>query len=99
MGFPGRCDRCGGPQVWTHHAGDVWVACETECLSEQLDAFGRNPPLRALCDEPEQTPKMEHSTEGGVVPFVGGDARTTVTESRSLVAPSPGFLDTMWEGN
>ena len=53
MSFPGLCVRCGGPQVWTLVSGDVWVACEHDCLSEQLDAFGRNPPLMAISSEGE----------------------------------------------
>ena len=99
MGFPGRCDRCGGPQVWTHHAGDVWVACKHDCLDEQLDAFGRNPPLIALCAGPEETPKMEHQRGGGVGLLEDGDGRMSDKKNQALVALPPGFLDVMWEGS
>jgi len=34
----------------------MYVACQAECEDRQIDLFGRNPPLIALCEEPEQTP-------------------------------------------
>ena len=95
IGFPGACEWCGGSQVWTHHAGEVYVACEADCLSPQLDAFGRNPPLIALCEKPEETPKMEQATEEGVVPLESGAANgSDVGESE----PPSGWLSSMWEG-
>ena len=52
----GQCDRCGGPQNWTIHEGEMWVACLADCTSRQLSLLGRDPPLIALCEKPEETP-------------------------------------------
>jgi len=54
----GKCSRCGGPNWWTIVRGKLWVACKGECTDDQIDIFGRNPPLIALCAEPEETPKV-----------------------------------------
>ena len=100
MGFPGRCDRCGGPQVWTHHAGEVWVACKHECVDEQLLLDGsRNPPLIALCAGPEETPKVELPKEGGVGLLEDSAVRMSDTKNQGLEDPPRDFLDVMWEGS
>ena len=78
--FPGLCERCGGPKVWTAVGSEVYTACKADCLDDQLDFFGRNPPLIALCEKPEQTPKMEHSREGGVVPPEGADFKESTDD-------------------
>jgi len=43
--FPGVCEFCGGPRVWTHVDEEIFVACSIECslwLESlcQLDLFG-----------------------------------------------------------
>ena len=96
MGFPGTCDRCGSPQVWTFHAGDVWVACPKLCLDDQVDMFGRNPPLMALCSEAEGVAEL--SEREGVVPLEGGAARTSVAKNEGPGDLPPGFLRNLWEG-
>ena len=69
-----ECDVCGGPQVWTIHQGEVWVACQLDC----------HPPLHRLTpppdsDEPEVLwrelfPQMELFEGEEVMPLEGGDA-------------------------
>ena len=77
MGFPGACVRCGGPQVWTLHAGDIWVACKHDCLSDQLMLDGtRNPPLISLCSEPDGLKELEE-TEGGKGTPEGRESNTS----------------------
>ena len=59
MGFPGECDRCGGSQVWTVHRDEIWVACKHDCIDQQIDLFGRNPPMIALYER--EDPKKDRS--------------------------------------
>ena len=74
MRFPGRCERCGGPQWWTYDGrGDTFIACKAECVGEQLVL-----PLDS--EWPGGVPKwavMEPPEGEGVVPHEGGDARTS----------------------
>ena len=70
-GFPGRCARCGGPQVWTVDSGDsVWVCCENVlCMDVQMVMPGFEDVPHFPCDG-------EVEPEGGtrVVPPEGGAA-------------------------
>ena len=95
MSFAGSCVCCGGPQVWTLVADEVWVACSADCESDQADLFGRNPPLIALCEEAEQTPKVEHPEEGWVRPLESSAANPSGTLQHE---PPAGWLSTIWEG-
>ena len=95
------CVRCGGPQVWTSVRGETWVACQADCIDDQVDMFGRNPPLVALCEEPEETPKaagVEHSGGEGVVPLEGGATNGSDEGTEWPGDPPQAFLDSMWEG-
>jgi len=94
----GPCERCGGPTVWTVVRGEMFVACGDDCLEEQLDAFGRNPPLVALLPERagDRTNAEVELIEGmGVVPCEGGEARMTDTFDHE---PPVGWLSTLWVG-
>jgi len=36
-GPAGRCEGCGGPQVWTVVRGEMYVHCELECFWSRLN--------------------------------------------------------------
>ena len=94
----GSCERCGGPVWWTEVRGELWVACQAECLEEQGDLFGRNPPIVSLCEDTEETPKVgkrEPLEEEGVVPLEG---EATVMRQEGSSEPPAGWLSSMWEG-
>ena len=97
MTIAGVCVRCGGPNVWTTHAGEVWVACEADCLDEQLLLDGsRNPPLIALCDPPEGFERVGTILgREGRGPPEGHSAKTSDVEEDQ---PPRGWLSTLWEG-
>ncbi len=70
----GPCEWCGGPQVWTIIAGEVYVACEGGCLPLPLE--GLAPPLDSeLCAISEFDPDMELFRGGGVAPCEGADSK------------------------
>ena len=87
--FPGKCERCGGPQLWTFDArGDTWVCCEDPgCVDDQLV-------LPSLdCEGPEQTPKMremEHRERGRVVPLESGAVKVSETDGCDPLQDTPG---------
>ncbi len=56
--FPGFCVRCGRLQVWTYHAGAIWVACPVDCPEDQLALPGFSP-LVALYPEEVEVPLLE----------------------------------------
>ena len=98
----GPCERCGGPQWWTVVRGEMWVACQAECEDDQMDLFGRNPPLIALLPEPDgdrRNTEAELFGGGGVVPCEGGDARTSEGLIHISEVPPPRFLELLWEGS
>ncbi len=95
VGPGGPCERCGGPTFWTTVRGEVWVACQDECLDDQLLLDGsRNPPLTALCSEGEGRAELR-GTEEGKGPPEGAVAR--MSDSR-IHEPPPGWLSSLWEG-
>ncbi len=74
------------------------MACEQDCLSEQLDLLGRNPPLIALCSEAEGRAELEvreHPREEGLEPRKGREAGMTM---RYIREPPVGWLSSLWEG-
>ena len=77
----------------------MYVACQADCTEAQVDLFGRDPPLIALCEEPEQTPKSELIRGGGVRPLEGADTKTSAALEESGQDPPGPFLDTLWEGS
>jgi len=61
--------------VWTIHQGEVWTACQVECCENQLDLFGRNPPLIALSADLSELPESDGTMSGrGVGPPEGSEA-------------------------
>ncbi len=95
--FPGKCDRCGGPQWWTFdRRGDTWVTCkDSECVDEQL----------SLPDCDPVKPEFAHDGRGGTQESSqgkgtpeGGDARMIGAEVEWPGELPQAFLDSMWEG-
>ena len=91
--FPGKCVRCGGPQVWTLDSCDqVWVRClDDACVDDQLVLAGFE-------DEPSCSPviaDVEPEGDPEVVPLEGG--ATNVCEEGYQVPPV-GWLRNLWEG-
>ena len=79
----GSCERCGGPQFWTIVRGEVWVACEDDCLSDQHDLFlPRTPPLIALEDPLESLGTVLEGEGSGTLE--GGDATVRMSEEDEL---------------
>ncbi len=82
-GFPGDCERCGGPQLWTADSeGMIWVKCENPgCLDNQLVLDGFE-------DEPQgcylESPPVEPEGRIQVVPLEGSEARMIEEENRDL---------------
>ncbi len=72
--FPGACAECGGPQVWTLHRGEVFVACQLDCghtfyrLAPPPDGEG----IEWFASE--LIPQLELFGEEGAKPLEGGDA-------------------------
>ncbi len=72
----GPCEWCGGPQWWTFVRGVMYVRCQGGCQSlfpEERVGFSRpvgDDPLGLL-----SRVIVEPYRDGGVVPFVGGDAK------------------------
>ncbi len=86
--------------MWTEHAGEVWVACQADCLDAQLMLDGsRNPPLIALCEDPQKVLKEPEVKEGGKGTPEGRESNTSGLLPQSQVAPPPGFLNALWEGD
>ena len=50
-GFPGLCDRCGGPQQWTMAEGVTWVRCLVDLCAEQLEFPGIAHPIVKVGEE------------------------------------------------
>ena len=98
MSFPGPCEWCGGSQVWTTIRGEVYVSCDGGC--SPLPGLGLDPPPDSEeFVRSEETPKVEHSKEEGVVPLEGG--ATDEKDSSVLVhvgVPLQAVLLNLWEG-
>ena len=82
MSFPGKCDRCDGPQEWTIYAGVTFVRCERGCQGEQLTMEGFDLPS----DSEDPGYSFARSVEG-LEPLPGrgveayeGDATDEVSE-------------------
>jgi hypothetical protein len=75
-GFPGACDLCGGPQLWTLRNDELYVCCERQC---QLDLFADRGTTSRDSESGWFDPEvwlMEPLEESGVVPPEGSDANT-----------------------
>ena len=83
--FPGVCDLCGGPQVWTLRGDEVWSACQLGCQLELFEGEEILPPLAKgdpgfnEVHPPEGTLRQEGSST-----LVGGDAKTSEDRDREL---------------
>ncbi len=70
ISFPGTCDVCGGPQVWTHHCGEIYVACKVYCSPREFPIV--IPPDGEIdCSELHGT-QLELFETGGVDALVSG---------------------------
>ena len=98
VGPAGPCEWCGGPQRWTIIRGDMYVSCDGGCLP--LDLEGLVPPSDSEeLVRLEQTPKMEHPREEGVVPLEGGDTDERDSSECAVESEPPvGWLSSLWEG-
>ena len=92
-GFPGVCDGCQGPLVWTMVRHEVWTACPS-CDSDQYEFEGiLTPPVKE--GEEFEGVHWEQMEEEGVAPPEGGS--TKMSEGRDNEPPE-GWLSSLWEG-
>ncbi len=79
----GPCEWCGGRQVWTIVAGEMYVMCLEGCLPLPLEGLAPPPDSEivacatTLWDE-------ELQGEGGVKPLEGGEARMSDPDNSEL---------------
>ncbi len=99
MTFPGECEVCGGPRIWTYIAGELYVACEdsqNHLLEELL------PPVsEGDMGWPEEKPNgevMEPSEKGGVGALEGSGPDGMDCSLQGVNEPPEGWLSTLWEG-
>ena len=94
--FPGECERCGGPQLWSFdHEGDTWVRCQDEdCVPEQLVLPGCDP----WSPEKFLEGAMEPEGAAGVVPYEGADATEVSGDLVHISVPLKAVLLNLWRG-
>ena len=94
----GKCEACGGPQVWTMYLGERFVACARDC-SPLLGEVFESPVSSVKRGEELSEAHWEPLGETGVDTPEGGDADEVSGDVLIHIGvPLEAVLLSLWEG-